>query len=65
MKRGLQCAMCKHVHPWEEGSARYMCAAFPQGVPRVIEDGYFHHDLPYPGDSGLRWVPANEAYKDV
>lgn len=55
MTQCLQCiTLCKH------NEAAGTCAAFPDGIPDAIFFGEHDHRLPYPGDRGIRWEPADE-----
>lgn len=52
-----QCRQCARY----EGDG--FCAAFPypQGIPAAILAGEHDHTQAYPGDGGLRFVPAGAA----
>ena len=54
--QGVACASCKHFHMENEDSET--CAAFPDGIPRVIKSGHDAHREPFEGDSGIQWEPA-------
>lgn len=47
------CVRCAH----KTRTARPVCAAFPDGIPREIWTGERDHDAPYPGDRGIRFEP--------
>jgi hypothetical protein len=47
-----QCIFCAHKS--DEGA---FCAAFPDGIPKVILTNGFDHRRPYPGDNGIRYEP--------
>jgi hypothetical protein len=50
------CGYCKHFR-YENGKA--FCKAFPDGIPRELM--YKNdHDIPYPGDHGVRFEPKSE-----
>lgn len=49
--RGHNCAVCIHLI---RGSAPPRCEAFPKGIPLAIQTGV-RHDVPYPGDNGIRF----------
>jgi hypothetical protein len=64
-----QCSRCRHfafervvqadaLDDQSEPETAFTCAAFPDGIPTVIEDGSFDHANPYPGDNGIRFQPA-------
>ena len=55
---GEQCAYCRHL--WlkqPEGWVGSACDAFPERIPRKILDGAHDHNLPFPGDGGIRFEP--------
>ena len=53
-----QCADCANFEgPYRTG---YHCQAFPNGIPKAILDGLFDHEMPYPGDHGVRFEEENE-----
>lgn len=43
------CAFCRHYLMGQE-----RCAAFPDGIPNDILQGYVSHRKPYPGDHGIQ-----------
>ncbi|MCW3101083.1 MAG: hypothetical protein JWL77_6701 [Chthonomonadaceae bacterium] len=52
-----QCAVCKHLEDqirFINGVPVSCCAAFPDGIPKEIMDGWHDHRLPYPGDHGIQ-----------
>lgn len=51
----MQCARCRHFRRDLPGAT---CAAFPEGIPRVILLNEHDHRAPYPGDHGVRWEPG-------
>jgi len=47
-----QCYRCKHVRTLISSQT---CAAFPEEIPLDIWTGKHNHELPYPGDHGVRF----------
>lgn len=47
---GPECFRCRHIR------SNYTCAAFTQGMPREIIEGFDHRE-PLEGDSGIRFDP--------
>lgn len=53
-----QCDSCANFEgPYRAG---YHCQAFPGGIPKDILEGRFDHEMPYPGDHGVRFEEENE-----
>lgn len=50
-----QCYACVHWVP-DPNEAR--CAAFSGGIPEAIWRGRHNHQLPFPGDRGITFTPA-------
>lgn len=58
-----QCGSCRHLVPGIASSnGKPSCAAFPDGVPRVILAGIHDHRQPYPSDRGIRWESNGQPY---
>ena len=57
------CAACRHLR--SASGRRLTCDAFPLGIPRAILDGRVDHRVPYPGDDGLRFAPADDMPAEV
>lgn len=51
------CVMCKNLL---EDDELLKCRAFPEGIPFEILSSQHDHNLPYPGDNGIRFEPINE-----
>lgn len=54
----FQCLSCKHYRGYLK------CDAYPDGIPEPLLEGT-SHKMPYPGDNGIRWEPANEFAADM
>lgn len=55
-----QCSRCKRFNEkiqMVDGEPKFVCEAFPDGIPDTIFKNEFNHTGPYPGDGGLRFVP--------
>lgn len=48
------CWKCKH---WKDGGT---CAAFPEGVPQAIVNGWTPHNKPIEGDHGIQFEALDE-----
>jgi hypothetical protein len=49
------CLKCARFHDTNDDT--FTCDAFPEGIPDEIVLGGFNHNLPFPGDNGMRFIP--------
>lgn len=55
-----QCAYCAHVTKMGTLDGKgWTCEAFPGGVPESIVQGIDSHEIPFPGDRGIRFQLAS------
>lgn len=59
------CISCKHLVEDSLNGRPWKCAAFPTGVPQLIEIGEARHLKPFPGDHGIQWEPLDETATNV
>lgn len=57
MIQTAQCLECRHYRRGS-GVRGGSCEAYPQGIPREIYSNKVRHDVPYPGDNGIIFDPA-------
>jgi len=50
------CDYCIHSHKNNPDIVKG-CEAFPDGIPQDILDWFVSHNVPYPGDRGIRFEP--------
>ena len=50
------CIHCKHFQKYREDDRKFLCNAFPQGIPDEIVDAKFDHRKPHPNDNGIQFV---------
>lgn len=55
------CIRCKHLR---RDPNRFICDAFPDGIPALIASAMFEHTESYPGDNGIRFEPLDEDGSD-
>ncbi len=54
----LPCTFCKYLNRSELGTMT--CIAFPNGIPKDIQELKVIHNSPYPGDNGIRYEKLSE-----
>lgn len=55
------CPTCRHMIGVDVEAGRYICVAFPDGVPDEIMTGEIDHTQPVDGDHGIRYEPRDDA----
>jgi hypothetical protein len=53
----LRCSSCKHKRFGPK------CDAFPERIPDAILEAEHDHSTPFPGDGGIMFEYANEAFR--
>lgn len=48
------CVTCVHL---QDDPTRWVCDAFPQGIPQMFIDGDNKHRKPVKGDHGIQYFP--------
>lgn len=54
----VPCVFCKHFNRDER--ARMTCAAFPNGIPKDIQEVKVIHTDQYPADNGVQYEALSE-----
>lgn len=55
----VPCVFCKHFNRDERGTMT--CAAFPNGIPKDIQELKVIHNQPYPDDNGIQYEPLSKS----
>lgn len=55
--------LCINYEPTD--GDRFICLAFPGGIPKEIINGEIFHTSPYEGDNGIQFDPIDEESKKV
>ncbi len=54
----MACISCKNFNAKESMALKkYVCSAFPLGIPFEIVRGFDGHREPFEGDNGIKWEP--------
>jgi hypothetical protein len=58
-----QCTWCEHLELEEQavGLPKWVCAAYPDGIPREIESNEVIHTAPHRQENGVLFTPTEEA----
>lgn len=54
----IPCTFCKHLNRDDLGDMS--CMAFPNGIPKEIQELKVIHNSPYLGDNGIRYEALSE-----
>lgn len=63
-----QCSRCKRFNEkiqLVDGRAKFVCEAFPDGIPDSVFMNEADHSKPFPGDGGLQFVPIKSGDKAI
>lgn len=61
-----QCLFCVHRDvDTDDPEAHPTCTAFPGGIPFEIWEEGQDHRVPFPGDNGIQFEPAEHATPEV
>jgi hypothetical protein len=55
----IPCIFCKHLNRDDRGR-NMSCMAFPNGIPKDIQELKVIHTAPYPADNGVQYEPLSE-----
>ena len=58
------CFFCTHLREKETKHNKFVCDAFPKGIPKEIISYHYDHRLPFPNDNGIRLEPDPEEFPD-
>lgn len=55
----IQCMGCNHFNGgvWEAGESKWICSAYPDGIPQNIATGIFSHRFPYRQNNKVVFSP--------
>jgi hypothetical protein len=56
------CIRCKHFKVARE-ELKFVCDAFPKGIPYIFMSGKYIHDKPFRGDKGIQF--EERTWEDV
>lgn len=54
----VPCIFCKHFNRDERENMT--CAAYPNGIPKEIQELKVIHTEPYPDDNGIQYEPLSD-----
>ena len=58
---GYLCRYCKHL----EDTGKWVCEAFPKGIPHGLIEGLFDHRNPHPDDRGIQFELNTMKYDEL